>query len=474
MSRLNNRAFEILRAEIQKCAEDDPLSQLEQNLVLKELQLLQSQQGSPLTLQEMRKAVIGTYANFSEKALLEAVKANSTKEGEKTVGAAVSSNISASIGGCLKLAGLTALALVGGMGVLLFGIGVYLTNQSPAEKTGSISGSVTPAMSEEERYKQAIALVEQADQLVNQAKTSADLASGEAKLNEVKKYIDSLPVSHTVSSKRYSYTRKGRRYVSGYDTQTIYEDRFISVRSKFEEINTALSQEKQAQGLLNQEEQALIAAKQQYKQAQTSTDKEKAIASWKSSLDRLEDIPYGTLASKTAQTKLEAYKPDFEKVVGFIVSTQRTGTLIEGAKQFAFAAAKAGQNPPHTASEWEQVQNLWSKAIDQLETIGVEDAGYVEAQKLLATYQTNVGVVQTRLKAENESLEALKQGKQQIQYLIGSTPTNAASVDRNQTASQLQGIIDKLQTVKSGTTAYREAQQLAQFAQNKLRQLQPK
>ncbi|MBD1922074.1 hypothetical protein H6F77_13380 [Microcoleus sp. FACHB-831] len=472
MSRLNTRAFEILRAEVQKCAGDDPLSQLEQNLVLQELQLLRSQEGSPVSLQEMRKAVIGTYANFSEKVLLEATKANSTKEGEKIVGAATSSNLSASIGGCLKLAVLAALAVVGGIGALVLAIAVYLGSQKPVGETASVSGS--QAMSVEDHYQQAQALVDQADQLVNRAGTPADLALGEEKLNEAKKHIDSLPVSHTVSSKRYYYTKKGRRRVSGYDTQTIYDDRYTSVRSKFEQINTQLDQEKKAQGLLNQREQALITAKQQYKQAQTSIDKEKAIASWKLSLNQLDDISTQTLAGKTAQTKLEAYKPDFEQVVGFIVSTQRTGTLIEGAKQFAFAAAKAGQNPPHTASEWEQVQNLWSKAIDQLETIGVEDAGYVEAQKLLATYQTNVGVVQTRLKAENESLEALKQGKQQIQYLIGSTPTKAASVDRNQTASQLQGIIDKLQTVKSGTTAYREAQQLAQFAQNKLRQLQPK
>ncbi len=69
MPRLNNRAYQVLRTEIQKCAGDGPLSQIEQNLVLEELEKLRSQPGSPAALKELRKLVIGAYPKFSEKTI---------------------------------------------------------------------------------------------------------------------------------------------------------------------------------------------------------------------------------------------------------------------------------------------------------------------------------------------------------------------------------------------------------------------
>jgi hypothetical protein len=84
MPHLNNRAYQILRTEIQKCSGDDPLSQLEQKLLLEELEKLRSslkensltQSSTPASLEELRKIVSATYPKFSEKALSAAAKAN--------------------------------------------------------------------------------------------------------------------------------------------------------------------------------------------------------------------------------------------------------------------------------------------------------------------------------------------------------------------------------------------------------------
>ena len=152
----------------------------------------------------------------------------------------------------------------------------------------------------------------------------------------------------------------------------------------------------------------------------------------------------------------------------------RTGTLISAAKQYALAAAKSGKNPPHSAARWQQIESLWSQAIDRLEEIPIGNPGYAEGQKLLATYQTNLGTVQTRRRVEQESVEALEQANNQIEYLVASISADAKSVDRNRTISQIQSIINQLEKVQNGTTTYQKAQQLLLSAQNKLKQLQPK
>lgn len=76
MARLNSCAFEILRTEIQKCAGNDFALQVQQEIVLRRLERLRSQGGSPLSFEEMRKVVIDFFPNFDEKVLKAAVKAN--------------------------------------------------------------------------------------------------------------------------------------------------------------------------------------------------------------------------------------------------------------------------------------------------------------------------------------------------------------------------------------------------------------
>lgn len=73
MSRLNHRAFTILRVELQQtCFEGGLASQL----ILKRLEKLRLQQGPPTSLEELRAAVVDMVPDFSEKVLKSAVQAN--------------------------------------------------------------------------------------------------------------------------------------------------------------------------------------------------------------------------------------------------------------------------------------------------------------------------------------------------------------------------------------------------------------
>jgi hypothetical protein len=71
---------------------------------------------------------------------------------------------------------------------------------------------------------------------------------------------------------------------------------------------------------------------------------------------------------------------------------------LDSAREYSQRAAMQGQNPPHTAEEWQQIVQLWEEAIAQVERIPEDDPrGYAEANKMRAEYQKNLGQIVVRL-----------------------------------------------------------------------------
>lgn len=298
--------------------------------------------------------------------------------------------------------------LVGAGGAL--SLAIILLSSTDSDSIASKASSPTnfASMSTEEHLQKATVLVEQVEELVNKIKTSADLALCERKLNEAKKHLDEMPTSYTVSSAQETYTRPSKR------------------RSKRRYTEQTV-----------------------YYSQSVSSDRNEQLASIRSRFDQLH-------ANVTA---LKAQQV-------------RNSSLIKAAQEFALTAAKAGQNPPHSAATWQGIESLWQKAIDRLEEIPVESPNYIQAQKLLATYQANLKTVHARWQAQQESVEAFERAQAYIKSLLANTPADAASLDRSYTIGQLQAIINELKNVQHGTTAHMEAKHLLQSAQNKLKQLQ--
>ena len=318
-------------------------------------------------------------------------------------------------------------------------------------------------MSMDTNYREAIASVEQAEQLIEKARSPADLNLGEQKVKAAQKNLNALPIRFLNDFPEYNYWWYDWRF-------NIYQ--FNSARTKVGQLEAKVFQEKNAQTLLTDSEQALNAAKEQYQGATTPTDKQTAIASWRTAIDQLAQVPDQTLGGKTANAKIKNYQLDFKEVVGLAAGNERVSTFIESARQFSWKAAKEGQNPPHSVAQWQQIGTLWEQAITQLKRISSDDlAGYAEAQKLLAEYSNNLGQVKIRQQAEQESVRTLEQAQRKIEYLLAATPTTAQSLDRNRTISQLQGIINELERVQNGTTSYMKAQELLLQAKSKLNQL---
>ena len=498
MYRLHQRACKLLLAEVKKCSGNDQVSKIEQEIVIKRLEKQRLVKGSPAGIDELREVVVDIYPQFSEKVLKQAAKANRP------------SRIFSKIKWTVILVGSSA-------GVVWVANLPYPMIRWPVARTAPIL--LLPSyMRMDYDYRGVIQNLEQADQLVNKATSPADIEEGRKKVQQAQKHLDNLPV--------WFLGYYPQAYCTWFGCSWRFTvDEFETARQQAARINAIAFQDKNALTPLNQGEQAIQLAKQQYEQATTTQDREKAIASWQAGIDQLEQIPAETLAAKTAKSKLKAYKRDFEnaRIGSFITAAQefdlaaenikptqpqtasqlwqqainrinevplenpryleaqklmamyqskiqglvdpKSSKIIAGAKQFAQAAAQASQNPPHTATKWEQIAKLWSKAIDQLEDVRVEDPDYLEAQKLLATYQTNLGIIETRLQAETESQSSLKQANEQIQSLIASPPS-----DPQQFQAQIQGIINQLNTIKPGTTAYKEGQRLIALAQQRLKQ----
>ncbi|MFB2833606.1 hypothetical protein [Floridanema evergladense] len=174
MSRLTDRAGKILRAEVEKCVGKDTLLQVQRDIILKRLNRLREQDGNLASYEELRNTISDVFPNFSDKVLRKAAKANLPP------------------GAWSKIKWVVGIAGVSAGTVWLLNL-PYPMIRWPVARTAPIL--LLPSyMKMDYDYRQAIVLVEQADQLVNRATSQADLVLGAQKVKQAQKHLDDLPV----------------------------------------------------------------------------------------------------------------------------------------------------------------------------------------------------------------------------------------------------------------------------------------
>lgn len=443
MTRLSDRAFNILLEELDKISSKDPMGKALREIILKRLYRLRQEQGSLASFAEIREQVIDLYPQFSEQALQAAAKANRAP-----------SFLS-------QLATVAAVLGSGAAAIWVVNLPFPMIRKPVAEVAPML---LLPSYIKMDRdYREATSLVEQADQLVNRATGSADFQLGAEKVTKARQHLEGLPVWFLGYQPKF--------YCSFFScTWNFTFDEFEAARKSIGRMEAKLFQEQNAQTELEAASVAITTAKQQYQQAKTLEAKLQAIESWQAGIDRLAQLPPETLAGKAASPKINAAERDLNKVSGFATNTEQSGNLIEAAKAFAMQAAVLSQNPPHPATQWGQIASLWGEAINRLEQVQVNNPGYIEAQTKLAQYKTNLANIRTRETAETESAAALKLAKEYIadwQRLAGAKKPDIGAL-----ASQLQSIINELEKVQPGTTATTEASELLTFAKETLKKLQ--
>lgn len=445
MGCLNDRAYNIMRAEVNKCADAQGLAgPVQKQIIMRRLDKMRSQKTDNFAQEEdLRQTVKDIFPEFSEKVIKDAAKVNHPP------------NLLEQSWGCFTLiSGLT----LGGLGFMWFVNLPYPMIRGPVSKTAPLL--LFPSyLSMDYNYRQAIVMSEQADQLINKATAEADFDLGAEKAQKAQKHLDELPV-----------------WFLGYYPQTYCYffrctwrftlDEFKSVREKIGRMDAQIFQQKNAFRQLNQAETSLNTSKQQYQQAKNALERQQATSDWQGAIDSLSQIPEETLAGKISHKKVDIARRDFQQVGGIATGNQLTDNLIEAAKEFAMSASVMSQNPPHPVEKWEEIMNLWQEAINRLQDVKLGSPGYLESQTKLAQYKTNLATVKVRLKAEKESVEAFKRAKNSLTYLqryVKESQGNSGDY-----LSKLQEIINELEQVKQGTTVYPEAQKWLASARQKL------
>ncbi|MGB3639011.1 MAG: hypothetical protein WBA39_15755 [Rivularia sp. (in: cyanobacteria)] len=436
MYRLNDSAFKILRSELLNCGSNNDIGRTERQIVARRFEKLRREKGSPATFEELLLLVVDVFPEFSEKAIRKAAKANQPPgifSDLKWVAIVV-----ASIGGAIWLVNLP-----------------YPMIRKPVAQKAPLL--LLPSyISMDNSYRGAIKNTEQADQLINKATSLEDIKQGSDKVKQAQQSLDNLPVWFL------GYYPQAYCGLFGCSWKFTF-DEFETARRRVARIDAKAFQEKNAFESLSQAEETLKVAKEQYEDAKDAGDKQKAVAQMQTAMITLEQIPRQTLAGKKALSVIAVSKPDLAKIIAKDGKSGVSGNLIEAAKVFAMQAAQASQNPPHPTYKWEQVEKLWLEAIKRLQKIEATNPNYLEAQKLLAKYQSNQGIIQTRLQAERESQKILNQAEVQIERFIANPPSEI-----NQYKAKLQTILSKLKTVQSGTTSYPRAKELISSIQKQL------
>ncbi|BAQ59955.1 hypothetical protein GM3708_361 [Geminocystis sp. NIES-3708] len=316
----------------------------------------------------------------------------------------------------------------------------------------------------EYHFKKSISLVEQAEQLIDNATSIDDFRLGETKLLEAKQSLNAIPVN-------YGNDLLGGSYGYGYNWRfSIFG--FQEMRRQVGELEAKVFQEKNAQTLLQKAESAFNEAKNNYQNAENSNQQQQAIIQWRSAINNLEEIPVSTLAGKKAQQKLNRHREELEAIVGNIAETEKLTTIIASSQQFSSKAAILSKNPPYKPEKWTEIAKLWQMAIDELQQVSIDDGkGYIKAKKLIAEYEANLSEIKLRKTQEENSIIALNYAKSEIQKLVANNPSNSNELNLNQTIADIQDIINQLNQVEKGTTSYNEAQKLKEFANKKLKQL---
>jgi hypothetical protein len=445
--RLNPQARKLLLAEVEKQSKSQNLD-IQRDIVVKRLEKLTIQQGQPLAQTELEQLITDMFPAFDQKILQKAAKVNQN-DGK--------------IAKVAKIGGVVAAGFLGLSGFIWFVNLPYPMIRRPV--AGVAPMLLLPSyLSMDRNYREAIAHVEQADQLVNKATSAADIGLGAEKVKLAQKNLDQLPVWFL------GYEPVMMCHFMGCSWHFTF-DEFSRARTQIGRMDARIFQENNALTQLQTAETDLQKAKQAYQNATNTSQQQAAIADWQTALDQLTLLPKDTLAGTIGETKYRNYERDFNQVVGSVAGSNQTQTMIVAAQQFANLAIKNSQKSAYTVTEWQQIETLWENAINRLEKVDAKDPDYVAAQSYLADYTQKLGVVRTRLEAEEKSSLAIASAKQQTEDLISSLPAQPNPDDRNKLISRLQGIIDQLKQVQPNTTVYPEAQTLLKQAQSNLSQL---
>ncbi|MEP0753525.1 hypothetical protein NDA03_15020 [Trichocoleus sp. Lan] len=124
------------------------------------------------------------------------------------------------------------------------------------------------------------------------------------------------------------------------------------------------------------------------------------------------------------------------------------------------AAARQSQNPPHSATEWLEIQKLWREAIALLEPVPKNSTVYQLAQQKIKDYRINLAAINGRVNAERQALKNLDAAKEGLQVAEAREGVANSIATWRLAEMNWEMAINRLKAIPVGTTSRPEAQQL--------------
>jgi hypothetical protein len=130
------------------------------------------------------------------------------------------------------------------------------------------------------------------------------------------------------------------------------------------------------------------------------------------------------------------------------------------ALSYATLAGQKSQNPPHLPQVWQEVQELWTKAIAELEQIPESSLTYGFARQKISEYQANLEAIEQRLTLEEKAQTQLQTARSAAEA-AQARHALARDVEAWQLAhASWKTTMYALRRVPKGTQAAEEAQKL--------------
>ncbi len=433
MPRLNDRAFQIVKNEIERCYKDGPEAQIERVILLSRLETLRTYQGKPMTRVEIWEVLSDVAPNFSQDVLLEAesVDTDSPLLGVSMGIGAVAALVSAAIG----------------------------VDSTPVKLA---SASPVPTASLNRSSENTIQV-----STVNSAGTAAEIGFEKAQPEPT---FQMLSQNQADSLRRLLSLKPN-------ESATLNNRRPVPLNEQTDHP---------FQLAMQKGWQAAIKGQNPPHSAQHWGE---TAALWSRAIAHLEQVQPKDSYYAAAQLKKSIYQQNLQQIrshqaaalkiaqdeqkqrsqsVAHVVipspnqsphhapqfSTQPAENLLDAAKRYGWQASVASQNAPHPAEKWADISRLWQAALKNLNSIDRAHPAYAEAQKIKARYEQNLTAIRDRYQKEQTAAQRLQSLQATLAELDYSILPNATE------ASRLASIIEKLKSIPSGTQAYAIAQPL--------------
>ncbi|EDX84541.1 hypothetical protein S7335_2238 [Synechococcus sp. PCC 7335] len=197
----------------------------------------------------------------------------------------------------------------------------------------------------------------------------------------------------------------------------------------------------------------------QLRQDNSAASIQAAQQSIRRSIQQLEPIPVWSSYYDEAQTAILEYERQLNAL-----------DLVSVAQGTAYSAAVQSQDPPHSASTWEEIASQWQEAIVGLSSVPDNGPVYELAQTKLTEYRANLSTIRLRVRIESTAEENLSQAQQSATQAAQKSETAASAEAWETVVKDWQTAINSLRQIPQGTQAYFEVQEILPKYEQRLRE----